>query len=125
MTTTTRATAAALQAGDFLHRVQQAPRSAVFERPVDATVLSAAPHASEPGYVTVVLDTPYRTTLNLRTDRQVEFARLVPAPSYNLGLALGEAWARYHRAADGCDEKEYAAARDALVAAREAAGVTA
>lgn len=66
-------TAADLRAGDFLHRVETLPLSAVFATPVDLTVERVEPFTSDrdEAYVAVYMSGPYNTRLNLRTTRGV------------------------------------------------------
>jgi hypothetical protein len=72
-------TASAIQPGDFLHRVQPVPHSAVFDTPVDAKVLSVEPIESAPGgYVHITLEPKDGATalaLNLQVDHQVTIVR--------------------------------------------------
>ena len=74
---TTRATAADVQPGMTLHRVDPvSPRSAVFDRPIDAEVLEVRDDVY-PGYITISLvpvAPAHSHTLNLPPDRGVTLA---------------------------------------------------
>jgi hypothetical protein len=76
MTTIQTITAAEVAAGDFIHRVERRPLSAVFEAPVDQRVTAVEPlFVNGVEYVTIHLDGPYNRRLNLAPARKVEVAR--------------------------------------------------
>lgn len=69
---TIETTAAAIVAGDLIHRVKQAPRSRVFEDAIGLQVVSVERTVhSGVEYVTIHLDGPYNQTLNLDPERVV------------------------------------------------------
>lgn len=72
-------TAANIQPGDILYRVQPLPGSAVFTTPVDARVLAVEPITSAPGnYLHIALEpgaTATAAAVNLQADRQVTVIR--------------------------------------------------
>jgi hypothetical protein len=92
-----KTTATEILPGDVLHRVAPiSPRSAVWDRPVDLTVLEVGPHPDSPDHLRLAMSGPYRTVITLDADRTVWLTRYDADLQASEDAATAADWAAWN-----------------------------